>query len=57
MFASRRGCGHRISAPTDYVSQVRPIVERYCIECHAADVIEADVDLGALATTQDARSA
>lgn len=34
----------------EFASQVRPLLEQYCSECHAGDVTEADIDLGAFAT-------
>lgn len=40
-------------ARQEFVSQVRPLLEQYCSECHAGDVTEADIDLGAFATLED----
>lgn len=37
----------------EFVRQVRPLLEQYCSECHAGDVTEADIDLGAFATLED----
>lgn len=37
----------------EFSARVRPILERYCSECHAGDVTEADIDLGAFSTLDD----
>lgn len=38
-----------------YQTNVRPLMERYCYDCHgAADVVEGEVDLAALATADAA---
>ncbi len=38
-----------------FSSEVRPLVQRYCQECHSADRTEADLDLMAFATLSDVR--
>ena len=40
---------------SDYVAAVRPLLERYCFECHARDVTEADIDLAAFKNVADIR--
>ncbi|MEO8270879.1 MAG: DUF1587 domain-containing protein, partial [Aureliella sp.] len=37
----------------DFTVQVRPLLARYCNECHAGDLTEADIDLGAFSTLAD----
>jgi hypothetical protein len=39
----------------DYAAAIRPLLARYCFECHSDDVTEADVDLGAFDTIADLR--
>ena len=39
----------------DYEARVRPLVGRYCVECHSADNAEADVNLAAFAAWTDVR--
>lgn len=39
----------------EYRTQVRPLVERYCNDCHSGDTTEADIDLGVFATLADVR--
>ena len=39
----------------EYRNQIRPLVERYCNDCHSGDTTEADIDLGAFATHADLR--
>ncbi|HEX4145491.1 MAG TPA: DUF1592 domain-containing protein [Pirellulales bacterium] len=39
----------------DYENRVRPLVVRYCSECHSADNAEADVNLAAFAAWTDVR--
>ncbi|MEZ6079402.1 MAG: c-type cytochrome domain-containing protein [Pirellulaceae bacterium] len=43
----------QLTLADEFSVQVRPILERYCTECHAADVTEADVDLGAFSSQED----
>jgi hypothetical protein len=38
-----------------YEAQIRPLVARYCSECHSADNAEADVNLAAFAAWADVR--
>ena len=38
-----------------FEQEIRPIVERYCNDCHSGDTTEADIDLGAFATQADLR--
>ncbi len=40
----------------DYEARVRPLVGRYCVECHSADNAEADVNLTAFAAWGDVRN-
>ena len=40
----------------DYEARVRPLVGRYCAECHSADNAEADVNLTAFAAWSDVRA-
>ncbi len=42
-------------ADRDFQSNVRPLLKRYCFECHADDVTEADIDLGSFNSTADVR--
>lgn len=39
-----------------FSSQIRPLLERYCFECHADEVTEADLDLSAFKTLADVRA-
>ena len=43
----------QVALADEFSAQVHPLLERYCNECHAGDVTEADVDLGAFATLAD----
>ena len=45
----------QISGAIEYRNQIRPLVERYCNECHSGETTEADIDLGAFATHADVR--
>ncbi len=38
-----------------YQPQVRPLLQRYCHQCHAGDRTEAEIDLAAFATMADVR--
>ena len=40
---------------SDYVDGARPLLERYCIDCHAMPVPQGDLDLERLATLADVR--
>ena len=35
------------SAEQEYAQRVRPLLSRYCFQCHAGDTLEADIDLAA----------
>ncbi len=37
----------------DYQAKIRPLLERFCIDCHAGDDAEAEVDLAAFASVAD----
>lgn len=44
------------SAPdelADFHVRIQPLLKKYCWECHSADTIEADIDLGSMHTIQD----
>lgn len=43
----------QVALADEFSAHVRPLLERYCNECHAADVTEADVDLGAFSSLED----
>ncbi len=43
------------SGAIEYRNQIRPLVERYCNDCHSGETTEADIDLGAFATHADVR--
>lgn len=43
------------SSAMEYRKRIRPLVERYCNDCHSGDTTEADVDLGAFASHADLR--
>ncbi|MCA9179390.1 MAG: DUF1592 domain-containing protein [Planctomycetales bacterium] len=38
-----------------YREQIRPMLQRYCGECHSGDTTEADIDLGAFGNLADVR--
>ncbi|MBL8849231.1 MAG: DUF1592 domain-containing protein [Planctomycetaceae bacterium] len=38
-----------------YVSEIRPLIARYCDECHSGDTIEGQVDLGSIPGFADVR--
>lgn len=38
-----------------FEKEIRPLVERYCNDCHSGDTTEADIDLGDFATHADLR--
>lgn len=38
---------------SDFAKDIRPLLQKYCCECHAGDVTEADVDFGAIRTRDD----
>ena len=40
----------------EYKRQVRPLLERFCLECHATDVKEGELDLERFATIRDVRT-
>ena len=37
----------------EYRSQIRPLIELYCYDCHSGETTEADIDLGTFATQAD----
>lgn len=39
--------------PEVYASNIRPLLQKYCAECHSGERIEAEVDLASLATFED----
>ena len=39
----------------DYASRVRPLLKRFCFECHSGERVEAEIDLSSFATTDDMR--
>ncbi|MFO0915345.1 MAG: DUF1592 domain-containing protein [Pirellulales bacterium] len=39
-----------------YSGRVRPLLQKYCFECHAGDTIEAEVDLSSFETLDSIRS-
>ncbi len=39
----------------DFQTSIRPLLDRYCFECHAQDVTEAEIDLGAITTLTQVR--
>ena len=45
------------SLGSEYRRQVRPRLERFCLECHATGVKEGDLDLERFATIRDVRTA
>ena len=38
-----------------FEKEIRPLVERYCNDCHSGDITEADINLGDFATHADLR--
>jgi len=46
----------RIAIETAWTSEVRLLLARFCHECHAADLVEADIDLGSFTSIADVRS-
>jgi hypothetical protein len=38
-----------------YASRVRPLLKRFCFECHSGERVEAEIDLSSFATTDDMR--
>ena len=40
---------------TTYKSEIRPLVVRYCQECHSAELIEAEIDLASFPTLDEVR--
>lgn len=40
---------------TSFETKIRPLIARYCSDCHSRDTTEADIDLGAFATQADLR--
>ena len=38
-----------------FEKEIRPLVERYCNDCHSGVTTQADIDLGAVATHADVR--
>ncbi len=44
-----------VAMESDYQSAIRPLLKRYCYECHANDTSEADIDLALFQTTADVR--
>ncbi len=47
--------GELESLAAGYTSQVRPLLQRYCFECHAGDTTEAEIDFAPLTTLADVR--
>jgi hypothetical protein len=45
------------SLAAEFSSGVRPLVQQFCLECHATDSVESDLDLEQLATFDDVRRA
>ena len=43
------------SGAIEYRNQIRPLVERYCNDCHSGETTEADINLGVFATYADVR--
>ncbi|MCP4175299.1 MAG: DUF1587 domain-containing protein, partial [Fuerstiella sp.] len=43
------------AAAAEYRTSIRPLLDRYCFECHADSVTEAEIDLGAIKTLAEAR--
>ncbi|MDG1897947.1 MAG: DUF1592 domain-containing protein [Fuerstiella sp.] len=43
------------AADAEYRTSIRPLLDRYCFECHADSVTEAEIDLGAIKTLPQAR--
>lgn len=41
--------------PDRFAAQIRPLLHKYCIECHSDSTTEADIDLSAFAVTEDVR--
>ncbi len=41
----------------EYAKSVRPLVEKYCFECHQGKTVEADLDLSVFATHADVKKA
>lgn len=39
----------------NYGGEIRPLLATYCLKCHSGDLIEAEVDLGAIGTFADVR--
>ena len=39
----------------NYISRVQPLLKKFCFECHSGDRVEAEIDLGSFATTDDMR--
>jgi len=39
-----------------YTSRIQPLVKQYCLECHATDVKEGELDLQRFAALADARA-
>ncbi len=42
-------------APPDFATQLQPLVEKYCLDCHGADLAEADLSLEAYGSIQQMR--
>ncbi|MBD3672313.1 MAG: DUF1592 domain-containing protein [Planctomycetaceae bacterium] len=56
LFATIAAADDRDSSDAiEYRNQIRPLVERYCNDCHSGDTTEADIDLGAFVTEADLR--
>jgi hypothetical protein len=45
------------SLAAEFSSGVRPLVQQFCLECHATDAAESDLDLEQFATLDDVRRA
>ncbi|MDF1840218.1 MAG: DUF1592 domain-containing protein [Rubripirellula sp.] len=43
------------SSVLEYRNQIRPLIERYCHDCHSGETTEADIDLNTFATHADVR--
>ena len=44
------------AADAEFRTSIRPLLDRYCFECHADSVTEAEIDLGAIKTLPQARA-
>jgi hypothetical protein len=46
-------CSYSISHAADFAKDIRPLVQRYCIQCHGGDEVEAGVDFSRHETILD----